>query len=391
MNILYHHRTQGQGGEGIHIREMIKALESLGHTVTVIAPPGITLYLHNGSPDRPKSRKNKTLWGFISGHAPQIIFETLEIIYNIIAYYRISQSFKRTSFDLFYERYAFFCFAGAIAAKKHNIPYILEVNEISGIKRQRRLLMVNVAMRIEKAIFYRADAIATVSTFLRDTMAQKSVALTKISVIPNAFNNEEFQKNPDGECLRKNLGIENKLLLLFMGYFSRWDNLSFFLENICDLIEQPLRIHVVLIGEGKERAALEEYVRKREKQSFISFVGRIERREIPSYIDAADICVIPHSNPFGSPLVLFEYMGMGRAVVAPRLAPLGDIIRDRVDGVLFTPGDKESFKNAIRLLADDHALRKTIAETARLTILKNHLWSHNASKVIGLYNRIKRT
>ena len=41
MNILYHHRTQGRGAEGVHIMSIVNALESLGHDVTLLSPPGI--------------------------------------------------------------------------------------------------------------------------------------------------------------------------------------------------------------------------------------------------------------------------------------------------------------------------------------------------------------
>jgi hypothetical protein len=44
MKILYHHRTQAKGGEGVHIREIIKSFRSLGHEVVIVSPPGIDVF-----------------------------------------------------------------------------------------------------------------------------------------------------------------------------------------------------------------------------------------------------------------------------------------------------------------------------------------------------------
>jgi hypothetical protein len=41
LRILYHHRTQGRGAEGLHIRSIVEALRDMGHAVTVLSPPGV--------------------------------------------------------------------------------------------------------------------------------------------------------------------------------------------------------------------------------------------------------------------------------------------------------------------------------------------------------------
>jgi glycosyltransferase involved in cell wall biosynthesis len=76
-------------------------------------------------------------------------------------------------------------------------------------------------------------------------------------------------------------------------------------------------------------------------------VGRVPRDSVAWYIAAADICVIPDSNNFGSPIVLFEYMAMGKPVIAPNIGTINCVIVDGESGVLFNARDEQSFRAKI--------------------------------------------
>ena len=49
LRILYHHRTQGRGAEGVHIASIVGALSAMGHQVTVLGPPGVDALATAGS------------------------------------------------------------------------------------------------------------------------------------------------------------------------------------------------------------------------------------------------------------------------------------------------------------------------------------------------------
>ena len=162
MKIVYHHRTQGGGAEGVHIREVVKALRQLGHQVKLISPPNVDPFKISANPKAPKN-KSSGLKKKIVLALPQVCFEILELGYNVWAYLRLNSVVKKIQPDFIYERYAFFCWAGVKIAKKFHVPIILEVNEISGIKRQRPQKMVGLCRRIEEKIFSEADALIVVS------------------------------------------------------------------------------------------------------------------------------------------------------------------------------------------------------------------------------------
>jgi UDP-N-acetylglucosamine:LPS N-acetylglucosamine transferase len=129
MNILYHHRTQGKTVEGVHIREVVKALRELGHNVIIVSPPGVDPFANERAETTPKKRSLRaTVLGFISKHIPQFGFELMELVYNFVAYKNIKAVIASQKIDFIYERFAFFSMAGALASKNYNIPLIEEVN-----------------------------------------------------------------------------------------------------------------------------------------------------------------------------------------------------------------------------------------------------------------------
>jgi glycosyltransferase involved in cell wall biosynthesis len=390
MNILYHHRTQGKTVEGVHIREVVKALRALGHTVFIVSPPGIDPFADIGMDDKQLKKQlvSRFLY-WLSRHIPQFGFEIMEAGYNIIAYRNISKILKKQKIDLIYERYAFFNMAGVKAAKNHHIPIILEVNEVSGLARQRGQFFVKLAKRAERYIFEYADAIITVSTFLKGQLLAMNIDESKIRVLPNSVNIDEFDPAVNGETVRNELGLRGKTVLGFMGSFSVWDNLEFLIEAFSDIAGSYPQLALVLVGDGFNKQKLEEDARKKHMDEKIIFAGRVSHGRVPGYIAAMDIAIIPHSNLFGSPVVLFEYMAMAKPVIAPRLGPVSEVIEDRENGLLFEPGLASEMKRHIQELAVSSSARENIGARARETILARHLWKQNAGKIIDLFREIQ--
>ena len=165
--ILYLHRTQGKGAEGSHIRGMVDAFRGKGFKVDIIGPPGIDPYdeCKAGNSRNGRQPLAKSIWWKLSATMPQVLFEPMEIVYNLHAYLRARQKLRRQEYDFIYERYAFFNFAGAFISNRKNIPLVVEVNELSGHKRIRGQFFVRVCSAIEKYVLRQAVVVVTVSGF----------------------------------------------------------------------------------------------------------------------------------------------------------------------------------------------------------------------------------
>ena len=197
LRILYHHRTQGRGAEGVHIISIVHALEKLGHHVTVLSPSGVDPL--KGAGDAPvdkakvKTQGMQTIWKWVSRHLPNALFELAEILYNIPAARRLEKALRAQAYDIIYERYAFYLLAGAFTAAKYDIPFVLEANEVSGIRdRARRQTFERLCRLFERSLFRRCRGILTVSSHLRDRILANGVAPARVRVVPNAVDIEKF-------------------------------------------------------------------------------------------------------------------------------------------------------------------------------------------------------
>jgi glycosyltransferase involved in cell wall biosynthesis len=385
MKFLYHHRTLGRGGEGVHIASMVRALEALGHTTTMASPSGVDpLAMAGDSPiDKgpSKVRGMNRIWKFVSCWVPDIVFETLEILYNLVVLFRLGPILQRRGQDVYYERYAFFMFMGVFLAKYFGWPVLLEVNEVVGIQRARNQLLIPVSKWFEKLIFKKADVIFTVSSFLKEEVLSRSGKAEGVHVIPNAIDSRTLETNVTGEHIRTRYAFNGCVVVGFAGWFDAWDRLDLLIDVVRDVHKEYPSVRLMLVGNGPVADRLREQVRNRNLEEVVLLTGPVPRSEVLSYITAMDICVLPDSNIFGSPIVLFEFMGMGKAVIAPDLLPIRDIIEDRKDGLIVRRGDPHSLRQALSLLLSDNALRIELGERARQKVLHKHTWHENGKHV----------
>lgn len=390
MRILYHHRTQGKGGEGVHIREVVKALRALGHEVEVLSPPGVDIFAEENPACAAKGSAAARCIKWFCRHVPQLFFECMEIGYNLSVRPRALRLLRATRFDLVYERYAFFSYAVSALASREGIPLILEMNEVSGIKRQRGQVLVGLADAIEKKICSRACAIFAVSSYLKAELVRKGVAEGKISVVPNAINPGQFAIGSNGQAVREKFGFgADKVVFTFIGHFSRWDRLDDLVRIFAEVCARRPQARLMIVGDGFGRTHLDALIAEHGLSEAVRITGVVPRPQVPEYVAAADVCIIPHSNPFGSPLVLFEYMAMAKAVIAPRVAPVCDVVEDGVQARLFDLGDRDSLKDAILALCDDPSARSALGTAARDKVVSAHTWEHNARKIVETVSSLR--
>lgn len=387
LNILYHHRTQGRGAEGVHIVSIVRALEAMGHSVTVLSPPGVDPLdpAHNTPVDKSRVKTGgiQTLWKWISKHLPNFLFELAEIAYNITAHSRLKRLLATQKFDLIYERYAFYLVAGASLARKHQIPFVLEANEVSGIASRARVQSYpRLCARFERFLFARCAGIHTVSSQLKKMILRQGVPEERVHVVPNAFDVNKVKTVGKNPHLIEQYGLQNKLVLGFAGWFDHWDRLDFFVEAFRVLRRKHDKLKLLLIGDGPILIEIRKLVADYDLSADVIFTGPVARNRIYEYLSLIDIAVLPHSNDFGSPVVMFEFMGLKIPVVAPKLPPIEDVHTDGQTALLFEPLNPAICQQAIEQLIISPDLRQQIAKRAYDKLQKDHTWQRNAALIL---------
>jgi len=372
MRILYHHRTMGDGAEGIHIYEIVSALRRLGHEVRVVALAG--------EPTDATARQSR-LAG-VRRLIPDSAYELAEIAYNAVGYRRLMRAASEFRPDVIYDRYNSYSTAALNAARRLRVPLLLEVNAPLAYERSvyehLRLKFPWLAKRYERRICGGADRIFAVSTPLKKHLTRAlGIQAAKIVVMPNGADPDVFTPS-NGDAVRQRYGIAGQLVIGFVGILRPWHGLDLLLDALHDVRTQVPSVHLLVIGDGPIQQQLVSRVRELELERHVTFTGRLPRSEVVAHIAALDIAVSPRATFYASPMKILEYMAMEKPVVAPAMDNIRDIIDDGLTGLLFEPENPSALAAALTMLSGDEPRRLDIGARGRRRVLDALNWERNA-------------
>jgi glycosyltransferase involved in cell wall biosynthesis len=382
MNIIYHHRTRSTDAQRIHIREIVRGLEELGHQVEVVSLVPTETERDNAHRDA-----GDAWWKKLVRHIP-VAYEFVQLGYNAVGipllFWRILQ--RRPAF--LYERYSLFNFTGVLAARLWGVPIVLEVNSPFALEqvRDRDIHLHRFAQWTEKVICNLATRVIVVSTPLREIMTKAGIRPEKIEVMTNGVRLQDFESSPADPELRCSLGLENRRPVIgFVGWFRRWHGIEMLVDAFQASGLRDRGARVMLIGDGQAMAELRQYVDGRGLRDSVIFTGPLPHASIPRYLDLVDIAVQPAANEYCCPMKILEYMALRKPIVAPRQQNIVELLRENEEARFFTPGDTGSLAEALRKMAEDTIAARRMGEAARQAITtRRYVWSENAKRIVEM-------
>lgn len=384
MKVLFHHRTVSKDGQDVHIQEMIAAMRRLGHEVVVVAPEpaGDSPFGHDGG-----------MVARLKSMLPKAVYELLELSYSLHAYRRLEEAYERYRPDVLYERYNLFHLPGLWLKQSTGIPWLLEVNAPLAHERAAHggLALARLARWAEGKVWSGADMVLPVTEVLAGHLRRAGVPDSRIRVIPNGIDRARFPAGLDAMPLRRRLGLDGKIVLGFIGFIREWHGLPHVIDAMAAM-ENRDRLHLLVIGDGPGRAPLEAHARAKGMEGQLTLMGLVGRDEVPAHVAAFDIALQPKVVDYASPLKLFEYMALGRAIVAPAQPNIAEVLTDGENALLFPPDDPAGLAAALARLCGDEALRLRLGRAASDTIdRRGFTWDANARRVIAMADGIART
>ena len=392
MRILYHHRTASKDGQAVHIEEMIEALRSEGHVVQVVAP---------GTPDTTDSAPGQKSDGQMGGdmgwvhrlkaHLPKAVYELMEFAYSYVAYRKLVVAAHAFKPDVIYERYNLFLLSGLMVKKRLGIPLLLEVNAPLVQERLQHsggLALRRLATWAEGVAWRGADRVLPVTHVLADYVRGRGVPEAHIQVISNGINRAHFAQAPGQDEAKAQLGLQDRLVLGFTGFVRDWHGV----DRIVDWMatpQAPAHTHLLVVGDGPVRQALEEQAKRLGLANRVGFTGVIHRDQVPAHVAAFDVALQPAVTPYASPLKLMEYLVLGKAIIAPSTPNLRETLTHESNALLFDESAPGSLEQALTRLCADADLRARLALGAAQTIDRLDLtWIGNARRVVVLVEEL---
>ena len=394
MHILYHHRTDGEGVEGVHIMGMVRALRRLGHSVEVSSPPGCDPEgEETGGPARGPIRGGRLRMRLkrFARTAPPLLFELAEVAYNLYSLLDMLRRVCSRTPDLIYERTTSNSLAPTILAECCHIPIVQEVNVTAEIGRFRPLVLRRLAKRTERWISRQAVLVVTVSKTFGHMLVQAGWTGNRIVTCPNAVDPEQFDLRQIKPAERPARIRQGAFVIGYVGSFLLYHRLDMLVEVARRLASDYAQVGWLLVGDGVERPRVDTLLAKLGLREKFWMPGQVPHCCVPSYIMAMDAAVMPNSETFNSPMKLFEYMAMGKAVIAPRVSAVEEVVRHEETGLLFEPGKIDSLCEALERVISDAELRQSVGRNAREYVMRHHTWMKNAQRMLtALDNRLGR-
>jgi glycosyltransferase involved in cell wall biosynthesis len=321
--------------------------------------------------------------------------ELPSLAFNEVFYLLANSSIGEEPLSFIYQRYSLNDYSGVRLARDKNLPFVLEYNgsEIkSGLRLGKFLKYEALSKRIEEVNLKAADLVVVVSRPLKDELTARGVESEKILINPNGVDTDKYSPQVDGSPVRKRYGLEEKKVLGFIGTFGKWHGAEVLARAFAELARGDTKFReetrLLMVGDGITMPLVKEILGRYYVKDLCVLTGTLPQAEGPAYLAACDILVEPYvpnqdGTPFfGSPTKLFEYMAMGKGIVASKLGQIGEILKPNETALMVKSGDKDSLKVGLKVLTGDKALSDRLGRAAREECVAKYTWKEHTRKII---------
>jgi len=285
------------------------------------------------------------------------------------------------------------------AAKKHKLPLVYECRafwEDAAVDHgttSEGSLRYHVTKALETHVFKRADAVTTICEGLRADIVTRGVPADKITVIPNAVDIERFTYGVQADqTLRSELGLQDKIVLGFIGSFYAYEGLLLLLDALPKIVDKQPDTRLLLVGGGPQEQLIKQKVTELKLEQHVIFTGRVSHDLVQDYYNQVDIFVYPRLSmrltELVTPLKPLEAMAQGRLVVASDVGGHKELIRDGENGCLFKAGDATSLAEAVLNLLDNRQQWDAFRTAGRHYVETERNWPVSVGRYQAVYERL---
>lgn len=406
MHILLIHQAFAALDEpgGTRHHELARGLAQRGHRVTIIASWVSYLTGSAGaSPVAPPPVTDTSQPGVTILHAYTYSALHKSFVHRVISFFSFMISsfllgLKIRQVDLVWGTSPPI-FQGVTAwalARCKRVPFLFEVRDLwpafaIGVGVLRNPLLIRLSEWLESFLYRRANQVLVNSPGFIEHVQQRGAC--QVAIVPNGADPAMFDPAADGSEFRCAHHLEGKFIALYAGAHGLSNDLGVLLQAAQRLSEQP-QIVIVLLGDGKDKPALQEQAARLELANLV-FIPPVPKRAMSAALAASDACIaILKPIPLYAtvyPNKVFDYMAAGR----PVLLAIDGVIRQAVEeaqaGLFIPPGDAEKMAQAIQWMADHPAEARAMGASGRQAIEQNFNRANLAKKLALLLENMVHT
>jgi glycosyltransferase involved in cell wall biosynthesis len=254
-------------------------------------------------------------------------------------------------------------------------PFVFEVRDLwpeslaaVGAGGEKSLMHRGLA-KIAGLLYRKADRVVVVTPAFKDYLVEHwQTPAEDISVIENGVETSMFSPQNANVDLRRELGVEGKFVVSYIGTIGMAHGLESLLEAAVRMQHTSPDVLFLLVGEGAEKDRILSMAQSRCLTN-LRFVGQQPREKIPQYISASDACLVllKKADLFKTviPTKMLEFMSCARTVILGVEGQARKIIDEAQAGICIEPENADDLVRAITRLAADPGLRESLGRNGR--------------------------
>lgn len=377
----YHHDITGSArGAAAQLRSLTRALERRGHRVDLLFRSAAKERLDPAQMSGVKQRRHPLVRRF--AHVPRLLMR------NVVFLHEELQILESLRPDVVLAVHQYCNIAPLLASRRKGIPFVLFVEtpmvyEYSLFYRQYHAYPA-IGGRIERYVVDYADAVVCVSEILKGYLVGGGASAVRIHVIPNGVDATCFRPQPPDAGVVNRLRLWGKMVVGFVGTFQFFPPVGWFVDVAETVFRRVPQVVFLMVGSGEPAECIRREALRRGVERQFRFTGPLDHAEIPAHLSVMHVTVCPYRGDYlfyGSALKPLEYMAAGRALVAPRLGQIKELVHHGTNGILYDWDDGRAMSTAIIALLEDADLRDRLGRNARRAIEQGWTWDIQAARL----------
>lgn len=241
---------------------------------------------------------------------------------------------------------------------------------------------------LDKVVPRSADLITVVSDALKDILVSANFPADKIIVLPAGVELEMF-KHGDGDRIREKHGLNDRPVVMYTGAIEEFQRIDYLLQSMAIVAKKIPESRLLIVGSVFNAAQKDKYLalaRSIGVESHIEFIDSVSLDDLPDYLFAADVAVVPRPECPGHPVKLLNYMASHRAIVSFVGGAKG--LHHMYNGYLAADHDVAELAHGIEFLLEHPHYRAALGEQAYKTLDGNFDWDTLAKGIVILYRHL---
>lgn len=370
-----------KGGMEIHGRILTRELAARGHDVTVI------------SSRHPSGQESERLEGVEIHYLQDTAFASQKGTWASACDRRFRELHQKHPFDILCCQHMVVPTMLIDFARQRDVPVVVITEGLAGwvlLSEIRQAVSHHegygqLGRRMGSFLYYylgwelpvakRCDALIAVSNEVARSIPRWcGVNPRKVYTVYNGVDVQAFAPDQAArEAVRRQYQVaQEDRLIVFLSHVTRQKGLHVLIHCLPDVLARQGRVKLLVAGEGDYVEGAKRLVDSLGLGSHVIFAWHVPHERSASYLNAADLFVLPTLRQEGMPFALLEAMACQKPVVASRIGGIPSVVEDGVNGLLVVPGDHVALKHAILRLLDDQGLADRLSHQARETVTRGY-------------------